>query len=179
MTTFHGYLLLKQPGTIALRDWAKLPLGLRTTALNAKPDDPQPAKRLHHRTSLDGSEIILEAAFDERDLSPSDTTRLPKYLGDVMGLPVLQVKGDIVGKVSVFAAGKDWDTGRRAALQYITANLANWEPPEDDLAPKSLAVRSMAAVSGPVVAAKNRVGLELEWILKRSRSWLRRLRKRS
>jgi hypothetical protein len=158
--TWHGYFLLKQPGLIASKDWGKLAPALVISPLNSRPQDPQPSHRLHMRQSLDGAQLIVEADFDDRDLLASDDTRLPKYLADIMGLPVVGVKNSLAGNFMLFAEGKDWEASRLAALAHMESDLAAWE--------NEPVIAAELAAAAQLVGPERSWQVQAEWVVKRA-----------
>jgi len=68
-------------------------------------NDPQPAKRWHTRLSLDKRKYLIEAVFD------LDETKKHE-------------------EIELFEPGKSITLSRKAALDFIAADLKTWEPDE-------------------------------------------------
>jgi len=64
MADWHGYVLLEKPGPMPMNAWENALNGL-LAPLDGSPNDSQPARRLHTRTSLDGTKVIVESVFPE------------------------------------------------------------------------------------------------------------------
>lgn len=127
---WHGYLLLEKPGALTGMEWRAVLEALRE-ALNAYPDAPQPAYRLHARLSLAGDKVLVEAAFDPRDVNIEDLTRLPAYISNVVPrFTPEQVRGAMREHVRLMGGTTEtaWKTSADAARAYIAANRAEWEP---------------------------------------------------
>jgi hypothetical protein len=147
--TWHGHLFVED---VALSAPQRLIVWdvLRAMAVSDAAD-PQPARRLHHRLSLDGSLINLEANFYQDDLS---VAAFVQRLADAAGVdpsivsterinPDPQVDehvfptwnfivgGTVRMRVALCARLQDGiEASRAAALAYINANIEKWETEE-------------------------------------------------
>lgn len=107
--------------------------------------DPQPARLNHWRTRLDGRAIILEALFDEDNLTVAKfKDRLaaifgvdPASVGDVSastayGPAVTFSRGgtDYIRFLLFGGAGAAWRESGDACRAYLAANAAEWESAE-------------------------------------------------
>jgi hypothetical protein len=63
MRLWHGYLLITKPPHLPMGEWQAVWFQQRKT-LDKKSADPSPARRLHGRCSLDGSQELIEGVFD-------------------------------------------------------------------------------------------------------------------
>ena len=102
---WHGYVLLEKPAAMPLNAWQNALKGL-LSPLNGSPEDPQPARRLHTRTSLDGTKVIAEGVFPEGRL---DAIAVSK------------------AKQTRWAFGGKWMESGDACRAYLKANMAEWE----------------------------------------------------
>jgi hypothetical protein len=118
---WHGYVLVSgiPPG------WTneqRLAAFAALHGLGAQ-DDPQPAKNNHYRISLDQTEIIYEAEFDEAEITFDNICQV---IADILSLPVAAIKA--VVEVGWFGdIGSAWETSRAAARNYIIENNENWD----------------------------------------------------
>ena len=105
MADWHGYVLLEKPGPMPMNAWENALNGL-FAPLDKSPNDPQPARRLHTRTSLDGTKVIVESVFPE---------------GRLQAIRVNQAKQ------TRWAFGSAWMDSGDACRAYLVANSDEWE----------------------------------------------------
>lgn len=131
MNEWHGYILLRRPPGLTNAEWQAVLAALRRV-WDTRPDDPQPAKRLHWRASRDGRAVLVEATFDRRDLSAGDLQRLPRYIHNVVPrLPVETIASGLQDSVTVL--GRDFVARKasgKAARAYLAANRQDWDDDE-------------------------------------------------
>jgi anthranilate phosphoribosyltransferase len=125
MATWHGYILLQRPPLFSAAEWHTA-LAALASALDASPDDPQPANRLHARLNLAGTAAILEAAFDEGAISPD---AVAAAVSAALGVKytVDQVKTAVSANLTLWRQGQPWSESHADAAAYLAANRAAWE----------------------------------------------------
>lgn len=74
--------------------------------LDRSPNDPQPARRLHTRTSLDGTKVIVESVFPEGRLQAIQANK---------------------AKQTRWAFGRTWMDSGDACRAFLEANRDDWE----------------------------------------------------
>lgn len=147
MTDAHVYLAIQDLGmTTSQRTtlWAVIKL------MGADNNDPQPARRNHHRDRQDGMMRIVEANFTEDELSVG---AFKDRLADTFGVSAATIDdaaGDnlygrfwtfsrsavnyfrlgVFGHPGVGLGMPDWETSRLAARRYLAANAAQWDVEE-------------------------------------------------
>ena len=84
-------------------------------------EEPYPNRNTHGRPSLDGSKFIMEGIFEDGEI---DKDTLAEMLGPILGLPVPPIKATM--EVAIFP-GEDWKERSLAAVDYLTANIDDWE----------------------------------------------------
>ena len=105
MDNWHGYVLLEKPGPMPMTAWGNALNGL-LAPLNGSPNDPQPARRLHTRTSLDGTKVIVEAVFPPGRLEAIKNNK---------------------AKQTRWAFGGEWMASGEEVRAYLTINIDEWE----------------------------------------------------
>jgi hypothetical protein len=131
MSVWHGYVVLEKPAVLTGAEWRTV-LEALSAVLGKADASSMPAKRLHGRLSLDGTRVLLEAAFDERDLDAEDLGRLCKYVSVALSgkYTPAEVREGLRGHVTLFSAGGDWAASGSAARAYLRAHAQEWEPGE-------------------------------------------------
>jgi len=120
MANWHGYLLIRDipPGWDNNLLWGNMGnLG--------EHNSQQPAENNHMRVSLNGLSAIIEALFDEAEITRN---ALIQFVADALGLNPGQVDASL--NITLFAEGGTWEQSRQACLSYLAANRAEWEPVE-------------------------------------------------
>jgi hypothetical protein len=102
---WHGYILLEKPAAMPMNAWNNALNGL-LQPLDKSPNDPQPARRLHTRTSLDGTKVIVESVFPEGRINAIQNNQ---------------------AKVTRWAFGGEWMGSREEVLAFLRANQSEWE----------------------------------------------------
>ncbi len=105
MADWHGYVLLEKPEPMPMNAWENALNGL-LRPLDKAPNDPQPSRRLHTRTSLDGTKVIVESVFPEGRLQAIQANR---------------------AKQTRWAFGGIWMESGDACRAFLTDNIAEWE----------------------------------------------------
>ena len=82
----------------------------------------QPAIMYHSRESLNGGQIIMEAEFDETDITRDAVVDLVAF---AVGLPRPPI--DATMEYRVFAEGESWNESRLACMAFLKANQSEWE----------------------------------------------------
>ncbi len=127
MTEWHGYILYEKHPTLTNQEWDNAILAMEGT-LNDFPDDPQPAKRLHHRFSLDGEKVIYEALFIEAKMNHGVlTAALVAWIKENID-PNASVGTYVKNKLTVWELGEKWNKSGDEARQYLFDNQSEWEP---------------------------------------------------
>jgi hypothetical protein len=85
----------------------------------------QPAIMYHSRVSISGGQIIMEAEFDEAEITRDAVVDL---VAAAVGLPRPPI--DATMKYQIFAEGESWDVSRLACVAYLKANISDWETEE-------------------------------------------------
>ena len=118
--SWHGYILIKD-----------IPSGWDNNLLWANmgdigtQDSLQPAENNHMRVSLDGLSAIIEALFEDDEIT---NDALIQFVADALGLQYGQVDGIL--NIPGLGVGGTWEVSRHATLAYLAANSAAWEPVE-------------------------------------------------
>ncbi|MBN2303072.1 MAG: hypothetical protein JXQ72_01255 [Anaerolineae bacterium] len=129
MAMWHGYVLIEKPPALTGQEWRDVLVRLRAV-LNHLPDSRQPAHRLHTRLRPDGGAVILEAAFEARDLDIEDLARLPTYIAAVVPrFTVEQVRDAMRQYITIQGGTTDaaWRASQAAARQYVRNHADVWE----------------------------------------------------
>ncbi len=126
MAIWHGYILLEKPAVLTLGEWRTALVALRA-AWNRVPDDPQPARRLHWRLSVDQTKIIMEASFDTEVVNIGNAATvingaLPQYT-------VAQITTSLQNNLTLWRVGKDRALSLNEALAYVDADRTAWNGP--------------------------------------------------
>ena len=108
MADWHGYVLLEKPGPMPMNAWENALNGL-LRPLDKSPNDPQPARRLHTRTSLDGTKVIVESVFPEGRLKAIRQNQATQVC---------------------WAFGGIWMESGDACRAYLADNRDDWEEEE-------------------------------------------------
>src|SRR3990167_10770476 len=103
MKPWHGYIAVTRPALVLGSAWRQQ-LRQYEVVLGKDDTNSQPAKRLHWRRSPNGDEAIFEGVFD------LDTLRADA----------------VVGSLTIFAEGKEWEASRQQAAAYINQRPAFW-----------------------------------------------------
>ena len=137
MAQWHGYLAIED---IDLTDEQRASILAAFRALGPG-NDPQPARLLHSRTSLDGSKAIFSANFNEDNLT---VAKVKSFLADAVGVdpgiiddttqqtargPLVTYSVAAVDKIRflVFeSVGSTWEASRLQVLAYLKANAIEW-----------------------------------------------------
>ena len=82
----------------------------------------QPAIMYHSRESLNGGQIIMEAEFDEADITRDAIVGLVAF---ATGLPRPPI--DATMEYQIFAEGESREESRQATVNYLIANINDWE----------------------------------------------------
>jgi len=141
MTTWHGYIAVED---VALTTDQRAAIVAAFRALGPG-SDPQPARLNHWRTSLDGSNAIFEAAFNDANLTAA---KVKNFLADAAGVspdvidtaltqtargPLLTFSVGGTDRMRMLAfggIGATWEESRQQAIAYLAANIAEWETAE-------------------------------------------------
>lgn len=106
-------------------------------------DGPQPCRINHSRTRPDNNALILEAEWNEDEVTAAALARrLETLYGLAAGAVSQAVTQTPYGPMVTFKTGTtnrlrlvvfggleaDWPTSREACLAYLAANRAAWEP---------------------------------------------------
>lgn len=120
--TWHGYFLVTDfpPG------WSNQELIDAKTSLHGigKQDDPQPAKINHTRERLDGLAIIIEAEFEDDEITRD---AIIQTIAEALNKPPGPI--DAILHYELFAEGQPWNESGNAARQFLKDNQSDWEPP--------------------------------------------------
>ncbi|KKK59983.1 hypothetical protein LCGC14_3028890, partial [marine sediment metagenome] len=76
----------------------------------------------HTRESLDGRELLVEAEFEEMEITRE---AIVAVIANEAGIAEAAV--DAIIDYEVFAEGGTWDESQQAAEAYIDADRAAWE----------------------------------------------------
>ena len=120
MANWHGYLLIRDipPGWDNNLLWGNMGnLG--------EHNSQQPAENNHMRVSLNGRSAIIEALFDEAEITRD---ALIQFVADALGRNPGQVDASL--NITLFAEGGTWEESRQACVDYLIANSAEWESVE-------------------------------------------------
>jgi hypothetical protein len=128
MDLWHGYVVMKKPAGLDAAAWVDVCQALRGILGRAQLDR-QPARRLHWRFSLDGTEVLLEAVFDPADLDVENLTRLCTYISQALGgsLSPAEVRQAMRGNFIVLSGGLPWSASGNAARAYLSESRSGWE----------------------------------------------------
>ena len=85
----------------------------------------QPATMYHSRESNNGGQIIMEAEFDEAEITRDAVVDL---VASAVGLPRPPINATM--DYQIFAEGDSWDESRLACVAYLKANKSDWETEE-------------------------------------------------
>ena len=119
MSNWHGYILIEVPPGFTATDRRAAYDALATIG---KQHDPSPAKINHRRESLDGSQIIIEAEFDEYEITRDAIVDL---VASATGLPRPPI--DVAMNYQIFAEGESWMDSGDACRAFLAANKDDWE----------------------------------------------------
>jgi hypothetical protein len=86
----------------------------------------QPAEMNHTRERLDQRALLIEALFEETEITRE---AIVATMADAVGLPEAAV--DAVISYLIFAEGGTWAESNAAARQYLIDNAEDWEPEEE------------------------------------------------
>jgi hypothetical protein len=128
---WHGYVLMEKPAALTAGEWVTVLQALRGL-LGRRNGSSMPARRLHWRVSLNGRKVLLEGAFDLRDLDVEDLGRLCRYISEALDgkYTPAQIGAGLSGNVRVLQSGLPWKVSGAAARAAIAANGAEWEESE-------------------------------------------------
>lgn len=119
MADWHGYILVTvPPGFTATNRRA----AYDALATIGKQHDPSPAKINHSRESLNGSQIIFEAEFDEDEITRDAVVDL---VAEATGLPRPPI--DATMGYQIFAEGEEWMESGDACRAFLADNRDDWE----------------------------------------------------
>ena len=79
-----------------------------------------PNRNTHGRPSLDGSDYIMEGIFTDGEI---DRDAIAAMLAPELGLPIAAFNAMTV---TIFL-GDDWEERRQATVNYLIANINDWE----------------------------------------------------
>lgn len=119
MANWHGYILIEvPPGFTATNRRAAYDV----LASIGRQSDPSPAKINHRRESLNGSQIIIEAEFDESEITRDAIVDL---VASATGLPRPPI--DATMNYQIFAEGEEWMDSGDACRAFLAANRDDWD----------------------------------------------------
>ena len=118
--TWHGYILISNlpPGWTNEQRHAAWN-GMRRIGRQSSPIS---AWINHTRESLDGRELLVEAEFEEMEITRE---AIVAVIANEAGIAEAAV--DAIIDYEVFAEGGTWDESQQAAEAYIDADRAAWE----------------------------------------------------
>jgi hypothetical protein len=131
MGDWHGYVVMEKPEVLTAGEWVTVLQALKQV-LGRRDQSSMPAKRLHWRVSLNGRKVLLEGAFDLRDLDAEDLGRLCRYISEALDgkYTPAEVRSGLHEHVTVFGSGQRWRVSGAAARAAIAADRAEWEESE-------------------------------------------------
>lgn len=116
---WHGYLLVTDfPNGWSNQDLLDAKNSLRGIG---KQRDPQPAKINHTRERLDGLAIIIEAAFEDNEITRDV---IIQTIADALNKPPGPIDGIL--HYEIFGEGLSWGESSQLAVQYLIANSSDW-----------------------------------------------------
>ena len=119
MADWHGYILVTvPPGFTATNRRA----AYDALTMIGKQHDPSPAKINHRRESLNGSQIIIEAEFEEDEITREAIVDL---VASATGLPRPPINATM--QYQIFAEGNAWMDSGDACRAFLIANHDDWE----------------------------------------------------
>jgi len=119
MANWHGYILVTVPPGFTATDRRA---AYDALSLIGRLSDPSPAKINHRRESLNGSQIIIEAEFDEAEITRDAIVDL---VASATGLPRPPI--DVTLNYQIFAEGETWMDSGDACRAFLAANKDDWE----------------------------------------------------
>lgn len=119
MANWHGYILVEVPPGFTATDRRA---AYDALSLIGRQSDPSPAKINHRRESLNGSQIIIEAEFDEGEITRDAIVDL---VASATGLPRPPI--DVTLNYQIFAEGETWMDSGDACRAFLAANKDDWE----------------------------------------------------
>jgi hypothetical protein len=113
----NAYVLIAKPTALTMAEWRNV-LTRYYTALNRYVDHHQPSARLHYRLSLDNTAVILQAEFDDGDITLDKVASITK---NVLGskYTLTQIKNGLTNNIKVMSWAE--------VTAYLAANRAEWE----------------------------------------------------
>ena len=122
MANWHGYILVTVPPGFTATDRR---VAYDALATIGKQHDSSPAKINHQRESLNGSQIIIEAEFDDAEI---ERDAIVDLVASATGLPRPPINATM--GYQIFAEGEAWMDSGDACRAFLVANRDEWE--EDD-----------------------------------------------
>lgn len=141
-TYWHGYIGVED---LALTAPQRAAILAAFSALGPA-SDPQPARLLQRRVSLDGSKVCYEALFNEDNLTVAN---VKQFLANAVGVdpaiiadqttmsaygPVVTYSVAAVDRIRFLVFGgltATWDESRRLRGEYRRNNLSEWDEGEE------------------------------------------------
>jgi len=117
-TEWHGYAVIEITQALTGPQKQKLRAALR--ALGSQ-SDASPARITHMRARLDNQAVLLELVVPTQITKNDFINALATELG--ISRAMLDAKTNLTA-----FPGADWEARRQAAVAYLKANAAAWEP---------------------------------------------------